>query len=68
MHTPCEVVSLNDLDAAADLLAHFVAGVEAADDFIPFRSGKSRRTTAAAAKRGGKGGRGGARGGGGKRR
>jgi endoglucanase len=42
MHSPCEIVSLDDLDWTADLLAHFVAGVRSAKDFIPFGSSKKR--------------------------
>jgi endoglucanase len=35
MHSPVETVSLDDLDAAADLLAAFVQGLEGTEDFTP---------------------------------
>jgi len=35
MHSPVEVISLDDLDAAADLLARFVEALEPEDDFTP---------------------------------
>jgi putative aminopeptidase FrvX len=35
MHSPVEVVSLSDLDAAAELLAQFVTSVERDEDFTP---------------------------------
>ena len=35
MHSPVEVVSLNDLDRAARLLAEFCANVTAQMDWIP---------------------------------
>ncbi len=36
MHTPCEMVSLDDLDATADLMAHTCARISNKLDFIPF--------------------------------
>ncbi|MBM4084428.1 MAG: M42 family metallopeptidase, partial [Planctomycetes bacterium] len=35
MHTPVEVVSLNDLENAAKLLAEFVKGLSERVDFTP---------------------------------
>ena len=35
MHSPVEVVSLSDLDHAAELLAKFVLAVEPGEDFTP---------------------------------
>jgi endoglucanase len=35
MHSPVEVVSLSDLDQAADLIARFCLGISAACDFTP---------------------------------
>jgi endoglucanase len=35
MHSPVEMISLEDIDHAADLLAAFVAGIKADDDFRP---------------------------------
>lgn len=35
MHSPVEMISLTDIDHAAELLAQFVAGTTAADDFTP---------------------------------
>lgn len=35
MHSPVEVISLDDLDAAANLLARFVEALDPADDFTP---------------------------------
>lgn len=35
MHSPVEMVSLNDLDAAATLLARFVESISPQDDFTP---------------------------------
>ena len=35
MHSAVETVSLDDIDAAATLLAEFVASVENAEEFIP---------------------------------
>jgi endoglucanase len=35
MHSPVEVVSLDDLDNAAKLLAEFCAGVAPDSDWIP---------------------------------
>ncbi len=35
MHTPCEVVSLKDIDAASNLLARLLATMPAAVDFTP---------------------------------
>jgi endoglucanase len=35
MHTPCEIVSLGDADATAELLAHVCASVRAEDDWTP---------------------------------
>ncbi len=35
MHSSVEMVSLEDLDKAADLLAAFVAGIKADADFTP---------------------------------
>ena len=36
MHSPCEIVSLDDLDHCADLLAHTVAAIRPNTNFIPF--------------------------------
>ncbi len=36
MHTPCELVSLDDLTAAAELMAHTCARITAKTNFIPF--------------------------------
>ncbi len=36
MHTPCEVVSLDDLMATAELMAHTCARITDKTDFIPF--------------------------------
>ncbi len=36
MHTPCEVVSLNDLTATSELMAHTCAAITEQTDFIPF--------------------------------
>jgi len=36
MHSPCEMVSLKDLDRAADLLAHTAAAITPDTDFVPF--------------------------------
>ncbi len=36
MHTPCEVVSLDDLMATAELMAHTCARITTDTDFIPF--------------------------------
>ena len=36
MHTPCEVVSLADLTATAELMAHTCARITTKTDFIPF--------------------------------
>jgi putative aminopeptidase FrvX len=35
MHSPNEIVSLDDLDAAARLIAAFVRGLDASTDFVP---------------------------------
>ena len=35
MHTPVELISLRDLDVAADLIAKFVASLAPGDDFTP---------------------------------
>ncbi|HPZ84546.1 MAG TPA: M20/M25/M40 family metallo-hydrolase, partial [Thermogutta sp.] len=35
MHSPVEVISLDDLDAAANLLARFVEALNPDDDFTP---------------------------------
>lgn len=35
MHSPVEIVSLDDMDAAADLLARFLESVDDTTDFIP---------------------------------
>jgi endoglucanase len=35
MHSAVEMISLDDLDRAADLLAEFVLGIEAEADFTP---------------------------------
>ena len=35
MHSPVEIVSLEDLDRAARVLAEFCAGVSADDDWTP---------------------------------
>ena len=35
MHRPVEVVSLNDLDQAAELIAQFCLSVDASSDFTP---------------------------------
>src|SRR5581483_1644287 len=35
MHSPVEMISLDDIDRAADLLAAFVVGLKADDDFRP---------------------------------
>jgi putative aminopeptidase FrvX len=35
MHSPVEMISLDDIDRAADLLAAFVCGIKSEDDFRP---------------------------------
>jgi putative aminopeptidase FrvX len=35
MHSPVEMIALDDIDRAADLLAHFAAGLETGADFTP---------------------------------
>ena len=35
MHSPVELIALNDIDHAADLLARFVEGLEADAEFVP---------------------------------
>jgi putative aminopeptidase FrvX len=35
MHSPVEMIALDDIDRAADLLARFAGGVRADDDFRP---------------------------------
>ena len=35
MHSPCELVSLSDLDNAAKLLAEFIRGIAPESDFRP---------------------------------
>ncbi|MGW8256980.1 MAG: M42 family metallopeptidase [Thermoguttaceae bacterium] len=35
MHSPVEMISLDDIDRAADLLAHFVEAIDPTGDFIP---------------------------------
>ena len=35
MHSPVEVVSLNDLDQAAELIARFCLSIDATSDFTP---------------------------------
>jgi endoglucanase len=35
MHSPVEIVSLDDMDHAADLLACFAESVDESSDFIP---------------------------------
>jgi endoglucanase len=35
MHSAVEMISLEDIDRAADLLAEFVAGIEKDADFTP---------------------------------
>jgi putative aminopeptidase FrvX len=35
MHSAVEMISLEDLDACADLLARFAAGIKADTDFTP---------------------------------
>jgi putative aminopeptidase FrvX len=35
MHSPVEVVSLDDLDHGADLLAEFAAALQGNEDFTP---------------------------------
>ncbi|NQT16502.1 MAG: M42 family peptidase, partial [Planctomycetes bacterium] len=35
MHSPVEMISMNDIDRAADLLARFVEGLSADADFTP---------------------------------
>jgi endoglucanase len=35
MHSAVEMVSLDDLDHSADLLAEFALGIESAADFTP---------------------------------
>ncbi len=35
MHSPVEVISLDDLEAAAELLAHFACSLSPSDSFIP---------------------------------
>ncbi|MBR6437154.1 MAG: M42 family peptidase, partial [Thermoguttaceae bacterium] len=35
MHTPVEIVSLDDMDNAANLLARFLESVKAKEDYIP---------------------------------
>lgn len=37
MHSPCEMVHLDDLEAAAKLLAHVAARITSRTDLIPFR-------------------------------
>jgi endoglucanase len=36
MHSPCEVVSLADLENAAKLLAYAVEKIDDQNDFVPF--------------------------------
>lgn len=36
MHSPCEIVSLDDLDHCANLLAHTIAAITPRTNFIPF--------------------------------
>jgi endoglucanase len=35
MHSPVEMISLDDIDRTADLLAHFAASISSGDDFRP---------------------------------
>jgi endoglucanase len=35
MHSPVEIISLDDLDVAASLIAHFIESLQSADDFTP---------------------------------
>jgi len=35
MHSPVEMISLDDIDRIADLLARFAEGLTADDDFTP---------------------------------
>ena len=35
MHSPVEMISLDDIDQSADLLAHFAASIHSGDDFRP---------------------------------
>jgi endoglucanase len=35
MHSPVEMISMDDIDRAADLLARFVEGIDAGADFTP---------------------------------
>ncbi|HIC95418.1 TPA: M42 family peptidase, partial [Candidatus Bipolaricaulota bacterium] len=36
MHSPCELVHLEDLENAAELLAYAVERIDSSDDFVPF--------------------------------
>lgn len=42
MHSPVEVVSLADLDASAELLAEWIAGLRGDEDFTPTANGLER--------------------------
>jgi endoglucanase len=35
MHSPVELISLEDLESASELIARFILSVEAGDDFTP---------------------------------
>ena len=35
MHSPVEIVSMDDMDACADLLARFIESLDENTDFIP---------------------------------
>lgn len=54
MHSPCEVVSLKDVENAAKLIAHAVARLDAKTDLVPGREepAPTRRTAGRGRKRG----------------
>jgi endoglucanase len=35
MHSPVELISLDDLESAAELIAQFILSIESGDDFTP---------------------------------
>ena len=45
MHSPVEMISLDDIDRAADLLARFVEGFAPDADLTPVSRAKTRATT-----------------------